>query len=107
MTDFNTWNEEVIAAVQKHLNTSSDVGDDGEFQYIIDALDSLTDDEVKAGFRTLPLETVREIPGLLRAGNYVDAATYLGKGYSGRLPQEGMFWYEAYDAVLTKSREDE
>lgn len=105
MTDFNTWNEDTIRVVQEHLGTQMPVGDYAEFQYIIDALDSLTDDEIKVGF-VKSVDKIREIPEMLRAGKYKKAYALLGKAVECYLPHRDGFWFKAYDAVGDKSREE-
>ena len=106
MTDFNTWNEETIAAVQKHLATQTPVDSHAEFQYIIDALDSLTDEELAIGFSRLTVPKTRTIPELLREGDYTEAEILLGASIDTLLPQEDRFWVKAYHAVRIRSREE-
>ena len=106
MTDFNTWNNELIASVQKHLSACESVEDSSEFQYIIDAINSLTDDEIKAGSYNSVTE-MREIPEMLRTGNYIKAISLLGNIKTGGLPQKDEFWFKAYNALSAKSEEEQ
>lgn len=106
MTDFNTWNEETIAAVQQHLATQTPVDSHAEFQYIIDALDSLTDEEIEKGFPRHIISITKTIPELLREGDYTEAEILLGASIDTLLPQEDGFWFKAYHAVLIRSREE-